>query len=98
MQLAEKKHRLILAARDTDEAERVAADLRVRFDAQIAVIRYDAADFASLQSFFDECLRIGEGTIHGIVLASGYMSPQAGAQRDPAEARRIIEINYTGAA
>jgi short-subunit dehydrogenase len=76
----------------------MAADIRVRHGVEVGVIHYDATDFDALPACFEQCLQSGNGFVGGIVLASGYMSPQTDAQRDPAEARRIIDINYTSAA
>jgi short-subunit dehydrogenase len=96
--LAADGRTLILAARDTDEAERLAADLRIRHNIDAATEKYDALDSDSHSQFFQRCLDLSDGALGGVVMCQGYMAPQAAAQNDPVEARRIIDINYTSAA
>ncbi len=97
-ELARDGRSLILAARDVDEAERIAADLRLRHIVDVAAVRYDALDFDSHPNFFQQCLDLSGGALGGVIMCQGHMAPQAVAQNDPAETRRIIDINYTSAA
>jgi len=97
-ELAREKHDIILAARDRDEMDRIAADLRVRHGVEVAGIVFDAEHLASTKAFWTACTIASGGEIEGIVTAHGFMLPQADAEADPAVARRIIDINFTSPA
>lgn len=85
---------LILAARDTAEAERTAADLRVRFGAKARVVEFDALKFESYQQFANGFFTDGS-QLAGVVLCYGYMTDQTEAQQNPEAARQTIDTNYT---
>ncbi|MBX6395068.1 MAG: SDR family oxidoreductase [Alicyclobacillaceae bacterium] len=94
-ELAREGCRLVLAGRDPEELAALAGDLRVRFGAEARVVPFDALDVDGHESFFRDCLAAGGGEVEGVVLAYGYLGDQKRAERDFAEARRIIETNYT---
>jgi short-subunit dehydrogenase len=77
--------------------ERTAADLRLRYEVHAEPVNFDALDFASHPAFFEECLKRAGGALAGVVLCHGYMTEQQTAQQDFAEARRMIDTNYTSA-
>ncbi len=90
-------HPVAVAARDLHEAERIAADLRVRHPA------CDARPYAFDATAFDEhphlLQRVEDdlGPLHAAVLAFGDMPDQQAAQDDFRLAHRVIDTNYTGA-
>jgi decaprenylphospho-beta-D-erythro-pentofuranosid-2-ulose 2-reductase len=96
-ELAATGHSLILAGRGTDDLEKTAADLRVRHEASVTVRRFEATDFDDHERFFGDCVKAAGGELHGVILCHGYMAEQAVAQRDFAEARRMIDVNYASA-
>jgi decaprenylphospho-beta-D-erythro-pentofuranosid-2-ulose 2-reductase len=86
--------RLVLAARDADEARAAAADLALRHGTAVDVVRFEALDFASHGAAVDACMAAaGTGSV-GIVLCLGYLG-ERGAGVDPDEAMRIIHTNFT---
>lgn len=87
---------VFIAARDADEAERIAADVRVRHGATTASAAFDALDFDAHPAFLDG-VDAAVGPVTVAVLAFGFMGDQHAAQADFAQARRIIDVNYTGA-
>ena len=97
LQYAEVGAAVFLGARDVDEAERIASDIAIRCDVSTLAAHFDALDV-------DEHPRLVEhieshlGPIDVAVLAFGAMGEQDESQRDFAAARRVIDINYTGAA
>jgi decaprenylphospho-beta-D-erythro-pentofuranosid-2-ulose 2-reductase len=97
-EFAGDKHDIVLAARDVGEMERIAGDLRVRQGIQVACVKFDAEDLKATPRFWDECLAAAGGEIDGIVIAHGFMVPQADAQSDPGVAAKIIDINFTSPA
>ena len=89
-------HDLFLAARDEDEAGRIASDLAIRHEVVVRHAAFDALDLASHAAFVaavEEAL----GPIDVAVIAFGAMGDQVDAQRDITNARRIVDTNYTGA-
>src|SRR5579885_726161 len=86
---------LLLAARDLEDAERSAADLRIRTGRQASALRFDAADLASHGPFTAACRERG-GRLN-LFLAFGFNRPQDEIDGDPALTRSIVEVNYLGA-
>ena len=64
---------LILAGRDVDELDRLAADLRTRSGRAVVTRRFDAADLDAVPGFFADCLTALPGGLYGVVLAHGWM-------------------------
>jgi len=90
-------YHVVLGARDAEENEAVATDVRVRCDVAADALPFEAEDFDGHGAFFDACLeRLGD-RIEGLVVCFGYMEDQAKAQEDFAVARRMIDVNYTAA-
>lgn len=94
---AEKGLAVAVAARDEGEAERIASDLAVRYQVPTQAVAFDATDFDSHPRLV-EAVGIELGPIEVALVAFGDMADQAAAQQDFATARRIIDVNYTGAA
>ncbi|MCS6831817.1 MAG: SDR family oxidoreductase [bacterium] len=88
---------LFLAARDTEELERVACDVRVRFGATVHTGRFDAAAIEEHEAFWQEVVR-SLGGVDGVVWVAGTMEGLEEAFRQPQAVRRLIEVNLTGAA
>jgi decaprenylphospho-beta-D-erythro-pentofuranosid-2-ulose 2-reductase len=95
--LAAQGCRLVLGAREVDEAERLAADLRVRYRAEASAAAFDALDFDSHSAFMDAAVDQLGGRLDGVVLCHGAMAEQADAQADFALVRSMIDTNYTSA-
>ena len=93
---AEVGESVYVAARDADEAARIAADVGIRAGVETASGVFDAADFPShgpLVARVSDLL----GPVDVAVLAFGDMGDQEVAEGDFAAAHRIIDVNYTGA-
>lgn len=92
--LAARGHPLMLAARDPAALERDAADLALRHGVAATVHRYDAEDFAAIDSFLDAL----PAAPHLAVSAVGLLGEQETDVADPARAARVIATNFTGPA
>lgn len=90
--LARRGDQLILAARKTDEAERIAADLKVRFEASVTVLFFDAADLESHADFV-----AGIENLDGVVLAFGFMADQREVETSLGLMKQTVELNYLAA-
>lgn len=87
---------VFVAARDADEAADIAADLHIRHRVRVGSGAFDAVELDAHKAFVD---RVEEelGDIEVAVLAFGDMGDQEESTSDPAAARRVIDVNYTGA-
>ncbi len=95
-ELAARGHSLTLAGRDLEEMARDAADIRLRFDVEVQVMRFDAEAFDGHADFLSEVVEQG-GELDGVVLAFGYLGEQLRAAQQFEESLAIIQRNYTGA-
>ena len=94
--VAERSHQVLLAGRDVTEIDRIASDIRIRTNAPVTVLPFDARAFDSHQAFVQRCKEEALGTLN-VMLAFGTMPPQEEMDRDFDLARQTIETNYTGA-
>lgn len=84
---------LTLASRDTAKLEEVAEDIRIRHGSEVEVRAFDALDTDSHKQFYQSLPAAPDI----VVCAFGYLGEQESAQGDFAQARRIIDTNYSGA-
>ena len=97
IELAVQGYDLVLAARDLEETELIATDVRIRSQRNVHALAFDALDFDGHAAFVSRCTDLLGDALYGVVLCFGHMEDQAEAQRSFAAARRTIDINYTGA-
>lgn len=90
---------VLLAGRDLDDIGRTAADLRLRGPAEVAVLPFDAADYAGHAGFVAQVATArGENRRLNVFLAFGAMPDQAAIDADPMLVVGTVAANYTGAA
>jgi decaprenylphospho-beta-D-erythro-pentofuranosid-2-ulose 2-reductase len=89
---AAKKWTLTLAARDPNRLESIASDLRVRTNTEVDIVAFDAQDFSNHESFYHSLSTKPDA----VVAAFGYMGDQDLARSNVDQARKTIEINFTG--
>ncbi len=90
-------YNVILGARDAEENEIVAADIRARCGLEANALPFGAEDFDGHPDFFRECCDLAGDSLQGVVLCFGFMDAQAKAQQDFSVARRTVDVNYTAA-
>ena len=93
---AQRGARVVLAAREADELERIAQDLRLRYQAPVTTARFDATEFDAHWPLI-AALEQAHGPLDVAALAFGELGEQADSERDFARAQRVIHTNYTGA-
>ncbi len=86
--------RLMLAARRTEALAADAADLSIRFGAEVSLHAFDALCPESFSAFIEALPALPEVTI----CAVGTLGEQQRAERDPWEAIRIVRTNFEGPA
>jgi len=97
-ELASHQYDLILAGRDLDELQALAADLNLRHNVSTRAERIDVLDFEALESSLAACIAPDGDSLEGVVLCTGYLGDAEAARTDWKEARRILDTNFTGSA
>ncbi|MBW2256744.1 MAG: SDR family NAD(P)-dependent oxidoreductase, partial [Deltaproteobacteria bacterium] len=72
-------------------------DLAIRTGVQTRAGAFDATDFDAHPAFVD-AVEEALGPLEVALVAFGLMGDQAASEQDFAEAHRVIDVNYTGAA
>jgi decaprenylphospho-beta-D-erythro-pentofuranosid-2-ulose 2-reductase len=92
------QHDLILAGRDLEELQSLAADLNLRHNVSARAERVDVLNFEALESALAACIAAAGDSLEGVVLCTGYLGDPETARKDLHEARRILDTNFTGSA
>jgi len=92
-QLARENVNLILAGRNENELNRIAADLQVRYKGNYYPKVFKPTEYEKHNDFFRETVKL-LGRLDGVILCYGYLGDQKIAEQDNSMAREIIEINY----
>ncbi len=90
---AEKGFKIWLAGRNIDLLNMQAADLKIRHNAEVHVLEFDALDVSVHESFVSSLSFIPDI----VLLAFGYLGDQALAEQNWDECSKIINSNYVGA-
>ena len=88
---------LLLAGRDPEELDALAADLRLRCGVTTQAEPFDALALDTHGAFVEDCRKASKDTLAGAVLCFGYLGDQTAGEKDPQEARRILDTNLLGA-
>ncbi|HYJ78938.1 MAG TPA: SDR family oxidoreductase [Longimicrobiaceae bacterium] len=94
-ELARGGHPLVLVARDGAEAGAVATDLALRHGVPARAVELDVLDFDAHSRVIAAVLREEGEALEGAVVAVGYLGDAERARGDFAEARRILDTNFT---
>jgi len=90
---AKNGYDLLLCGRDKEDLQKQSDDLKLRYQAiSVKAYHLDVIDFDSHEKFIDSLELVPDGVISVV----GYLGDQIKAQKDFAEAKRIIDTNYTG--
>ena len=90
-------YNLVLAARDCDEARRIASDIRLRHDVDANAIHFDALEVSSHEEFIESIVAGCGEELAGAVVAFGMMGDAERARRDGGHASEIATVIYVGA-
>ncbi len=94
--IRERCRTVTLAGRDPEALARPAKELEAAGATTVSVVRFDGLDFASHDGFVQDVFA-EHGDLDLVLLAFGVLGDQDLAEHDGAEARRIVESNFTGA-
>jgi short-subunit dehydrogenase len=95
-QFARRGYDLLLAGRDPEELDNLAADLAVRHGVKAEGRTFDALALETHRSFVEACRKTSEDSLNGAVLFLGYLGDQSVAEKDLAETKRILDTNLIG--
>jgi short-subunit dehydrogenase len=90
---AKEGYNLTLAARQPEGLETLVSDLQIRHNIKAEAVHFDALDYGSHAAFYEQLSPKPDV----VALVFGYLGSQETAQTDFAEAKQIIDSNYTGA-
>jgi short-subunit dehydrogenase len=96
VEFASHRYDLILAGRDQEELRALASDLHLRCGIKTTTQSFDVLDFEGQESLLKSCLLDAGEALQGVVLCVGYLGDQERANTEPREARRILDVNFTG--
>ncbi len=94
--IARRCRTVTLAGRDTEALERSAKELEAAGATTVDAVAFDALDFASHDGFVRD-LAASHPDFDLVIVAFGVLGDQDLAETDGAEARRIVDSNFTGA-
>ena len=89
---------LVLAARDLEDLNHTASDLRIRYGIVVHTLPFEATDLPNHESFWSKCLELSGGNLDGVILLQGSLPAQSDAQRDIQLLEQTITTNYTSPA
>jgi decaprenylphospho-beta-D-erythro-pentofuranosid-2-ulose 2-reductase len=95
-EFARHHYDLILAGRDQHELRLLSSDLALRYGVKTIDFPFEALAFENHEALLRPCLDYAGEALAGVALCIGYLGDQAAAQTDFAEARRILDTNFTG--
>jgi decaprenylphospho-beta-D-erythro-pentofuranosid-2-ulose 2-reductase len=95
-EFASHQHDVILAGRDREELQALAADLILRHRVSARAELVDILNFEALESTVRACIDRAGDSLVGAVLCAGYLGDPETARTDLKEARRILDTNFTG--
>lgn len=91
-------HPVAVAARRLEDAETIAADLGVRHPDSVArAYAFDALDMDAHRAFYDR-VEADLGGIERVVVMFGDIGDHERSIEDWSAARRVLDVNFTGAA
>lgn len=95
--LAAQGANFALLGRDATRLDAIGADLKARGAGAAVTIAKDLADASDAVAVLDGCAR-AIGPIDTVMIFYGVLGDQAQAERDLAEAARLLNVNFTSAA
>lgn len=90
---AAEGYTITLAARQVERLKAIEADLRVRYEAQVSSVQFDALDFNSHEEFYKNLPEKPDI----VICVFGLLGEQLEAQRNWKACLEIINSNYVGA-
>jgi len=96
-ELAREGYGLVLLGREQEEVQAVAADVHLRHAVPAHALVFDALAFQTHARAWEDARAAAGDELAGVVVCFGYLGDQMEAQKDLAEAWRILDVNLTAA-
>ncbi|ELR73345.1 short chain dehydrogenase [Fulvivirga imtechensis AK7] len=90
---AKEGYGLLLAGRNLTHLEDISADLNIRYNVAVRCYFFEALDYGSHSSFYEEL----PGTPDVTICIFGYLGEQERAETEWQECERIMDVNYKAA-
>lgn len=87
--------KVILAGRPSNLLDEAVAQVRAAGAEDVSTLRFDARETTSHEEIVDKAF--AEGDIDVVLLAFGVLGDQEEAEREPATAVDVVEVNFVGA-
>ena len=94
-ELARQGANLILLGRNTDELEKVAADLRIRYEVDVHVLEFQATEFQLHADIARNCSDLADGDLTAVYICHGNLIDQQDSQASCDLMLSSLEINMT---
>ncbi len=94
--MEERARTVVLGVRDPERSRTVVESLRAGGSAHVEAVPFDALETDRHQALVDDVFD-RHGDFDVVLLAFGVLGDQALSERDPAQARLVVETNFTGA-
>ena len=91
---ADRCRSVVLAGRDSDALERVAAGLRPSV-ARVETVRFDATSTDDIDTTVKQCFEAAEEAPDVVLIAVGELGHQETDETDPARIARMVTVNFT---
>jgi decaprenylphospho-beta-D-erythro-pentofuranosid-2-ulose 2-reductase len=97
-ELARRGCSLVVAGRNQEELDRLAVDLRLRYQTHVEAERFEALNFAEHAACFDRSVARFSDGVQGVIVCFGDLAPEQETHASLELTRRIIDVNFTAAA
>ena len=96
-ELAREGYGLVLLGRELEEVQAVAADVHLRHAVPAYALVFDALAFQTHARAWEDARAAAGDELAGVVVCFGHLGDQTEAQKELAEAWRILDVNLTAA-
>lgn len=91
--LAQEGMPMLLVSRDSRDLNSLASDLRIRFEAEISCVCYDAEDHVGLANLLRGCIADGK-SVEGIMFPIGYVEAGDRCDLSSIDSERLVKVNF----
>jgi len=91
--LAQEGKSLLLVSRDPRDLNSLASDLRIRFEAEVSCVCYDAEDHVGLANLLGGSIADGN-SVEGIMFPIGYVEAGDRCDLSSIDSERLVKVNF----
>ncbi len=91
---AQRRDRIVLAGRDAENLERLASDLRIRYEADVHSVAFDARNYLTEAPMVYQSVSMLSGLVDDLVFFQGMHAVSNPLGGDQEAARQLVEVNF----